>query len=143
MKTGVKVLDAMTKKPVVVGPDERIVDCAQKMLKNKVGSLLVKNNNKLLGIVTEKDMVEKIIAKRKGFLGKKIKEVMTRGPMITISPMEDLYTAMVMMSDRGKRRLPVLDGREVIGLLTYRDVINLQPDLYDIYIEKLKLNGTF
>lgn len=143
MKTGVKVLDAMTRKPIVVGPDERIVDCAQKMLNHKVGSLLVKDNNKLLGIVTEKDMVEKIIAKRKGFLGKKIKEIMTRRSIITISPMEDLYTAMIMMSDKGKRRLPVLDGREVIGLLTYRDVINLQPDLYDIYIEKLKLRGVF
>ncbi len=143
MKTGVKALDAMTKKPIVVGPDERIVDCAQKMLNHKVGSLLVKDNNKLLGIVTEKDMVEKIIAKRKGFLGKKIKEIMTRKSIVTISPMEDLYTAMIMMSDKGKRRLPVLDGREVIGLLTYRDVINLQPDLYDIYIEKLKLRGVF
>ena len=143
METGVKVLDAMTKQPIVVGPDERIVDCAQKMLKNQVGSLLVKNKSKLLGIVTEKDMVEKIIAKRKGFLGKKIKDIMTRGPITTISPTEDLYTAMIIMSDKGKRRLPVLDGREVIGLLTYRDVINLQPDLYDIYIEKLKLKGAF
>tara|TARA_Y100000310_G_C20592448_1_gene768795 strand:- start:117 stop:548 length:432 start_codon:yes stop_codon:yes gene_type:complete len=143
MKTGVKVLDAMTKQPIVVEPNDKIVDCAQKMLKYKVGSLLVKDKHKLLGIVTEKDMVDKIIAKRKSFLGKKIKEIMTKKSIITISPMEDLYNAMIMMNDKGKRRLPVLDGREVIGLLTYRDIISLQPDLYDIYIEKLKLRGVF
>jgi len=143
MKTGVKVLDAMTKKPIVVDPNDKIVDCAQKMIKNKVGSLLVKEDNKFLGIVTEKDMVNKIIAKEKDFLNKKIKEIMTKKSIISISPMEDLYSAMVLMGDKRKRRLPVLDGEEVIGLLTYRDILKLQPDLYDIYIEKLRFKESF
>ena len=61
MKIRISVMDAMTKTPVVVGPEMSVEDCVKLMLKAKVGSLLVQENKILKGIVTEKDLVEKII----------------------------------------------------------------------------------
>lgn len=139
MKTGVKVIDAMTKAPIVVGPNETIKSCAEKMIEHGVGSLLIKKDEKLLGILTEKDMVDKVVLNGLNTLKTPVKKVMTRRSLITINPGTDLYDAILLMRDKGKKRLPVMDKRKVLGLLTYRDILKLQPDLYEIYIEKLKL----
>jgi len=141
METGVKVIDAMTKSPIVVGPKETLVACAQKMLDEGVGSLLVKEGEKLLGILTEKDFVDKVIAKKLDPSNTKVEKVMTKNEMITISPKEDLYYAMVLMSRENRRRLPVLDQGKVMGLLTYKDILKIQPDLYDLFVEKFKMEG--
>ncbi len=139
MKTGVKVVDAMTKKPVVVGPNEDVLSCAKKMNDQKVGSLLVENKGVLLGIFTERDLISKVVSKGLNSKKIKVKSVMTRKDMVTILPHEDVYEAILMMSRDGTRRLPVVDGKNVVGLLTYKDIIRITPDLYDIYVEKLKM----
>ena len=61
MKTGYKVCDAMTKAPIFVPPETSIGRCAQVMNENNVGSLLVKKGTKLIGIITDQDIVRKII----------------------------------------------------------------------------------
>ena len=139
MKTGIKVMDAMTKTPIVVEPNEMIKSCAKKMQSHRVGSLLIKRNEKLLGILTEKDIVNKVIANGLNPSKTPVNEVMTKRSLITINPGSDLYDAILLMRDQNKRRLPVLDKKRVLGLLTYRDILKIQPDLYEIYVEKLKI----
>ena len=89
MKTGVKVLDAMTKNPVVVSPEMSLISCAKTMLNHKVGSVLVKDNGNLLGIVTEKDLVRKVVAKNLDTKNTPIKKIMTKR-VLTISPNEEI-----------------------------------------------------
>jgi CBS domain-containing protein len=139
METGVKVIDAMTKAPIVVDPKESIIVCAKLMLEKGVGSLLVKKNDVLLGILTEKDLVDKIIAKKIDPSNTFVEKIMTKTEMVTISPNEDLHYAMLLMSRENKRRLPVVDNGKIMGLLTYKDVLKIQPDLYDLFVEKFKM----
>ncbi len=140
MRTGIKVMDAMTKAPVKVLPEETLLTCAQKMIEGDVGSLIVEENGKLLGIITEKDFVNKAVAQNLDMQKSKAKDIMST-KMLKISPDLDLYDAIYFMSRENVRRLPVTEGDKLIGLLTYKDVLKIQPDLYDIFIENLKMKG--
>jgi CBS domain-containing protein len=138
MKTGIKVLDAMTKSPITTEPDCTIYDCAKKMLKHHVGSLLVVKNKKLLGIVTERDLLKRALMKNIDIKKTTIKRVMTKD-ILTITPDTDLYDAILFMSRYNTRRLPVLDkDKNIIGLITHKDILRIQPDLYDIIADKLQ-----
>jgi len=138
MKSGVKVMDAMTKTPVMVNPDETLFSCVKKMIAGQVGSLVVTENNKLLGIITEKDFMEKVLAHNLDISKRTAKDIMSTR-MIHISPKEDVYNAILLMSREDVRRLPVTEGDDFIGLITYKDILKIQPDLYDIFIENFKI----
>ncbi len=138
MKTGISVRDAMTQKPIAVKPDISVEEGAKIMLKNKVGSLIIQEGNKLLGMVTEKDFVDKVIAR-----GLNAKEVAIRDIMkinvITISPDVDIFEAMTKMNEGGIRRLPVIENGKMIGFLTHRDVLKIQPQLFDLVVEHINI----
>ncbi len=138
METGVQVGDAMTLKPITVGPNATLLACAQIMAKEHVGSLLVIENQKVLGLFTEQDMV------RKGMLFDKppseisSKEIMET-KLITITPDKDLAEAMQLLRDNNIRHLPVVHDGKLAGLLTGKDILKLQPDLFEIIANKIEL----
>jgi signal-transduction protein with cAMP-binding, CBS, and nucleotidyltransferase domain len=139
MKTGINVSDAMTRSPIFASADDSALTCAEMMAEKGVGSLIIKKEGKLLGIVTEKDFLTKIVAqKKKNTIP--IKEIMTPvEKLITIAGEEDLYNAINTMSREDVRRLPVVSGEYILGLLTYKDVMKIHPDLYDIFVQKYKI----
>jgi len=137
-KTGYKVCDAMTKKPVSVLPETTIEECALKMLKNHVGSLVITDGAKLLGILSDRDIVRRVVAKGLNPKELKAREVMIK-KVITISPEKDIYDALKKMKDYDVRHLPVMDKKEMIGLLTLKDVLKIQPELFELMVEKFEL----
>ncbi len=128
----------MTRKPIEVSGDISIMECAQKMKKHDVGSVLVKKNGKLIGILTEEDLVYKIVAEAKDAKKTKVKDVMIKR-LITIEPDKDLYDALVKMSNNDVRRLPVLENNKLAGMLTMKDILKIQPQLFDIIAENIQL----
>ncbi|MFH1210217.1 MAG: CBS domain-containing protein [archaeon] len=137
MKTGIKVCDAMTKKPEIITPNLSLVEAAQKMLNNGVGSLIVKEQNKLVGIITEKDMV-KAVSNKLDPIKSKVSNIMVQ-KIVTIDPKLDIYDALVKMNKEDVRRMPVISNGKLIGLLTMKDILKLSPTLYDLRIEKFKI----
>ena len=133
MKTGIKTGDIMTRIFVSILPNTTVSQCSKEMLSKKVGSLIVKDGQKLLGILTEGDII-KAIAKRKDLTKIKAKEVMTK-KVVTVSPNEDLYVALKKMKGKKIRWLPVVVKGRVIGLITIKDIIVLEPKLFDIVAE--------
>jgi len=149
MKTGIRVMDAMTSSLISIGAEESILKCTKTMIKEGVGSLVVVDGKKLMGIVTERDMLNKVIAKGLDIKETPVSKIMTKKP-IYANPDLDLYDAIVLMRLENIRRLPVVDKGDVVGLLTHRDVLSIQPELYDIVIDsfnirekerKARLNG--
>lgn len=136
MKTGVRVADAMTRNPVVVGPELSLKQCAITMIRNKVGSVLVKKDKKLLGIITAKDFT-KAVANDVNADEVRVGDIMVR-KVKTISQDEDIYDALMQMARKDVRRLPVIHNKEVIGLLTINDVLKIQPRLLDYLAEKFR-----
>jgi len=137
MKTGYAVGDAMTTLPVAVSPGTSIVECSRIMDKNHVGALIVRDKDKLVGLVTEQDIVRKAVAKGVD-VNSKIKDI-TETEIVTIEPSADIYDALIKMKDMNIRHLPVLEGGKMVGLLTLKDALKIQPELFDMMVDKFEL----
>jgi len=137
MKVGIKVGDVMTRKFISVKPDITMVECAKVMIEKKVGSVIAKTDQKIKGIVTEGDLVR---AMAKGLDKKKTKinKIMTK-KIIGIRPSKDIYDALVIMKKKKVRWLPVLVDHNIIGFLTEKDILKIQPDLFDIAFQNVKV----
>ena len=138
MKTGYKVYDCMTTKPVSVSSDATLVQCAKVMSKNHVGALVVKDNHQSKGLITEQDIVRKLIAKGINPLTKKVKDFMEK-KLITIKTNDDIYDALIKMRDSNIRHLPVVDKGKMVGLLTLKDILKIEPSLFELLVEKFEL----
>ncbi|MBI2673392.1 CBS domain-containing protein [Candidatus Woesearchaeota archaeon] len=138
MKTGITVYDAMTSTPIYIGPNETAEQCAKIMREHDVGNLLIKEGHRLIGILTEQGLVHKIIAR--GLDPKKIvvSDIMVR-EVKTIEPDADIYDALIAMQEKDIRQLPVMHNYELIGILTLKDILKIEPELFEIYIDKLNL----
>src|SRR3989339_1779499 len=138
MKTGYKVYDCMTTKPISVPSDVSLEECAKVMAKNHVGALVIKDNHQSRGVITEQDIVRKVIAKGINPLTKKVKDFMAK-KLLTISPNDDIYEALIKMRDSNIRHLPVVDKGAMVGLLTLKDILKIEPSLFDLLVEKFEL----
>jgi len=130
-------MNAMTKKPAFVTPQSTVIECTRLMLDKHVGSLLVKEDEKLLGFLTERDLVRMIS------LGidprtTEVKRIMTTR-IITITPEKDIYEAILLMNKENLRRLPVILNGKVIGLITLRDILTIQPTLFELILDKISI----
>lgn len=138
MKTGVSVLDAMTRNPVTVSEETTLDKCAKIMKQNHVGALLIKEGIKVVGIISEQDIVRKAVIK--DLLPSKIKvgEIMER-KLITIAPNEDVFEAISLMRDYNIRHLPIVENNQFVGLVTIKDILKIEPDLFELLVEKIEL----
>ncbi|MEK6936912.1 MAG: CBS domain-containing protein [Nanoarchaeota archaeon] len=137
MKIGVRVEEAMTKNPVVVNTSISISECAKIMEDNKVGSVIVKEGN-LLGIITEEDIVRKVVSKKLSTDGVTTKNIMESN-LFTISGKEDIYDALMLMKDKKISHLPVVQNGELIGFLTIKDILKIQPRLSEMVVESFDI----
>jgi signal-transduction protein with cAMP-binding, CBS, and nucleotidyltransferase domain len=138
MNTGYKVCDAMTKKPVLIAPDATIEECARVMNNQRLGSLLVQKDNKLLGIITDQDIVRKIIAKGVDPKSAKVDKHMVK-ELLTTSPEKDIFEAITLMANKNVKQLPVMDKGQMIGILTQKDILKIEPELFDLLVDKLEI----
>ncbi|MCR4284443.1 MAG: CBS domain-containing protein [archaeon] len=139
MESGVKVGDIMTRNFVHVTPETDLLSCARTMIKKRVGSLIIKEGDKLKGILTEKDIIWAIVKKSKSDLkGIFAKDLMKR-KVVTIKPSADLAEAMRRLRKKKVRRLPVVENGLVIGMLTYKDILRIDPGLYDLISQNFSI----
>lgn len=138
METGIKVGDAMTFKPVTVPPTATLKECAQIMEKNHVGSLIVKDGDILLGIATEQDFVRKGLGNLADPENAKVSEVMALS-IHSVTPEDDIADALQMMNDYNIRHVPVMHKGKFVGLITGKDILKIQPHLFETLAEKIEL----
>jgi CBS domain-containing protein len=122
-----KVADIMTKSVVMTNPEASITDTCKLMADKGVGSVVVVEANKLVGIVTERDIVRRALAAGKEPTTTKINEIMSK-PVTTTTPTADVGDATELMRLKNVRRLPVLDkNRVLVGIVTSDDIIAELP----------------
>lgn len=138
MKTGYKVYDCMTTKPISVSPDASLQQCSKVMAKNHVGALVIKDDHQSKGLITEQDIVRKVIAKGINPLTKRVRDFMEI-KLLTVSPNDDIYEALIKMRDHNIRHLPVVDNGKMVGLLTLKDILKIEPQLFELLVEKFEL----
>ena len=128
-----KCNEVMTKNPVCCRPDDMVVKVAQLMQSENIGSIPVIENEqtqKLVGIVTDRDLALKIVAEGQDAKSTKVEAVMTR-KVVTCRAEDDLQKAMDAMSENQLRRIPIVDNdNKILGIISQADVATRvnQPD---------------
>lgn len=138
MKTGIKILDAMTTNPVTIEIGSSLQDCAKIMAEKHVGGIIITDEGVLTGILTERDIVRKVVAEGKDALNMKVGDIMET-KLHKISPAKDVYDAIIKMSELNIKHLPVVDENKFVGLITIKDVLKIQPQLFDFIVSKFEL----
>jgi CBS domain-containing protein len=111
----------MTDKPVILKQDRTAAEAARMMRDEHVGNVLVTNNGELYGIVTDRDLVVRCIANGENPEDMKLGQLCSK-ELRTVSPEAELREAIAIMSDSAIRRLPVVDGKKPVGIVTLGDL---------------------
>ena len=115
------VKDIMTKNVVTITADKTVFEAAQLMDSKKIGCLIVAQNDVPMGIVTERDIVRRIVAKKMSS-EVKISDIMTK-KLVTVDPDLSLKDAARLMSYNGIRRLPVVKQNKLVGIVVSSDFV--------------------
>ncbi|MDP2717819.1 MAG: CBS domain-containing protein [Candidatus Micrarchaeota archaeon] len=141
MDTGIKVGDCMKTELVTIAESASIFEAAEVMTKNQVGCLVVTNERgKIHALITDEDLVRKVLSKHK--LDANVKDVASK-PLIGLPPEADLTEAARLMGQRQIKRLVVFghEGKDVIGIISARDIVDLSPSLYDLIAERERIRA--
>ena len=111
-----------TPAPVMVRPDDTIARALEQMRSENIRCVLVAEDDRLVGILTERDLVRHLTLGATG-ADRRVAELMTAGP-VTVSPEDNLGTVLQRMSLTGARFLPVVEGTKAVGIISRRDVLH-------------------
>ena len=124
------VADVMTREPVTAKPEDDLFKCAKKLVKKKVGSLLLVNKKKLVGFIDERDILWALVKKSKKDLSN-IKAIdISPKKIITIRPSATVNEAISKMKKLKFERLPVINNNQLVGIITAKDILNFHPEFY-------------
>jgi CBS domain-containing protein len=117
----VKIEKLMTKSIITLQTDASAYDAVKLLNKNRIGCLVVVDNSKIVGILTERDLLERVLEKCRNPKQTRVSEIMTRGVVVG-SPDMDLVEATNLMFKKRIKKLPITDANRLIGLVTLTDV---------------------
>jgi CBS domain-containing protein len=115
------VRQAMTEAPVTLGPDMNAFDAAGLMRQYDVGVVPIVEGEKFIGLVTDRDLVMRVLADRKDPPEVRLGDILTRSP-VTVSPDAELSEARDLMAEHKIRRLPVVKADQLIGIISIGDI---------------------
>jgi CBS domain-containing protein len=122
MITVMQLLSQNARAVCSIHPDASVFDAIEKMAKNDIGSLVVMDGEKLLGIITERDYARNVVLKGKTSPTTPVRDIMERH-VICVRPEQTVEQCMALMSDKRVRHLPVLEGTKVTGIVSIGDLV--------------------
>jgi len=134
------VKDIMSVNVITMPPDASVLDVAKSMSEMDLGSIVIGEGQRSVGIITEADIVRRVVAVGKNAETTTAKEIMT-SPLLYVSPTTPLTEAMRIMARSNIRRLVVLKKDSLAGIITSRDILKWSPELIDILVESLRLRN--
>lgn len=124
------VVDVMTRDPVTAKPGDNLFDCAKKMVRKRVGSLVLVEKKKLVGFIDQMDILWAMIKKSQTDL-KKIKAIdISPKKIVTIRPNATIPETITKMKKTKFERFPVVDKGELVGFITIKDILGFSPEFY-------------
>lgn len=131
MKARVPVVEIMSATPVTISADASVAEAATVMRDLEVGSLVVLEDDRPIGIVTERDVVTKVAAANRPFQATSVRDIMT-APLVAVHPHQEVVEAAKVMAARKIRRLPVIKEGKLVGIITENDIIRVWPQLIEV-----------
>jgi CBS domain-containing protein len=127
-----KVEDIMVESVITVDADATVMKAVKLMNEHEIGCLIVTRRRKAVGIITERDLLKRVITNSKNPIKIKVREIMTK-PLIAGQPDMDLEDATRLMFERQIKKLPIVDRGRLLGLITLTDVARFQPQIIRIF----------
>jgi CBS domain-containing protein len=132
-----KVKDLMITNVVSIDSETTVKDAASRMAKDEIGSLVVTEQGKPVGIVTERDLLSRVLATGKNPEATRIRSVMSK-PLICGDSNMDATEAARYMISRNIKKLPVTQDGRLVGIMTFTDLCAVEPDLAKIAEEETR-----
>jgi CBS domain-containing protein len=107
---------------ISAGPEQTVLEVARLMVSHNIGAVPVLHSGQLVGIFSERDLMNRVVVTGKDPAHTNVRQVMTEDPM-TVEPGDSLETCMTLMRRHGFRHLPVCKGRELHGVVSLRDIL--------------------
>ncbi|UCH31755.1 MAG: CBS domain-containing protein [Candidatus Bathyarchaeota archaeon] len=123
-----KVEDIMVKEVITIDEEATVKDAADVMNKFEIGCLLVTKEGRAVGIITERDLLKRVVSQVKNPRRAKVKDVMSK-PLIVVEPNMELEEAAKLMFRLKIKKLPVVKSGQLIGLVTLTDLARFQPQM--------------
>ncbi|HWC12529.1 MAG TPA: CBS domain-containing protein [Acidimicrobiales bacterium] len=122
------VRDVMTTNPVALSAQAPVLDAAKRMREADIGDVIVLDGDTICGLVTDRDIVVRVLAEEREPAGTKLGEICSR-ELATVSPDDDLTRAGDLMKERQIRRVPVVEGGRPVGIVSMGDLaVERDPD---------------
>ncbi len=131
-----KVKEIMSRDIASLNSNDSIEKAAKLMQQHDVGSIPVCNNDKIVGIVTDRDIALRTVASGQNPSSQKVSDIMTSNPVVG-SPDMNVHDAAKIMSDKQIRRLPIVENNSLVGIVALGD-ISLEPTQQDDAEDALK-----
>ena len=116
-----KVREVMTPKPVTLDAGSPVSEAARVMNESDIGDVIVLDNAKICGVVTDRDIVVRVVAEGKDASSTKLADICSRD-LVGISPDDTVDEAVRLMRDRAIRRLPVIENGKPVGIVSIGDL---------------------
>lgn len=126
-----KVEDVMVKEVITIDENSTVKESAEVMNKFEIGCLITVRKGKAMGIITERDLLKRVIADARDAAKTKVKDIMS-SPLVVVEPSTDLEEAVKLMFQMKIKKLPVVDGKRLIGLISLTDIARFQPQMMKI-----------
>jgi CBS domain-containing protein len=126
-----KVEDVMVKEVITIDENATVREAAEIMNKFEIGCLIAVRKGKAMGIITERDLLKRVVAEAKDANKTKVKDVMS-SPLVVVEPSMDLEEAVKLMFQMKIKKLPVVDGKRLVGLVSLTDIARFQPQVIKI-----------
>jgi CBS domain-containing protein len=126
-----KVEDVMVKEVMTIEDNATVKEAAEVMNKFEIGCLIAVKKGKAMGILTERDLLKRVVAESKDATKTRVKDVMS-SPLVVVEPSVDLEEAVRLMFQMKIKKLPVVDENRLVGLVTLTDIARFQPQMMKI-----------
>jgi CBS domain-containing protein len=140
METDLSVSDVMSRRLITADVSETADRLGARMANGRVGCIIITSDTRPVGIVTERDLVVKVVSRNVAPSSVRAEELMSR-PLITIGPEKSVELASREMVRNRIRRLPVVQGKKLIGLVTDSDLLVISSELSEILRDLITQNN--
>jgi CBS domain-containing protein len=124
---GTSIKEIMTRDVRACEPNATVADAAKVMAQGDVGPVPIVQDGRLVGIVTDRDIVVRVVAEGRDANVTTVKEIASTD-LVTVSPGDDLDEALNLLAQRQVRRLPVVEGERLVGIVAQADIARLGKD---------------
>jgi CBS domain-containing protein len=134
-KVSLKAGDVMVREVISIDENASVKEAADIMNQFEIGSIIATRKGKAAGIITERDLLKRIVAEGKNAKKTRVKGIMS-SPLVVITPNIDLEEAARLMFEKKIKKLPVIDQNRLVGLVSLTDIARYQPEIIKI-LQKL------